>query len=158
MRLRLRIPLGQPDSACPVLFVRLCANASLSNCAEWARDYFTQFPSEKVGLILLYQAVVVTSEISTSIAHYILPIFGPQFEAWTHPSGKLPRRLPNLAVLIGVTLGAASRKVIQTDAGQISLDGAYTYQRGDIYRFCRFDGHEVQAHLSNPAPRIKIHA
>ena len=30
----------QPDSACPVLFVRLCANASLSNCAEWARCRF----------------------------------------------------------------------------------------------------------------------
>ena len=76
---------GEPDSACPVLFVRLCANASFSNCAEWARDYFTQFPSERVGLILLYQAAVVTSETETSIAHYILPILGPQFEAWTRP-------------------------------------------------------------------------
>jgi len=78
----------QPDTACPVLFVRLCANASLSNCAEWARDYFAQFPTERVGLILLYHAAVVTSQSSTSIAHYILPIQGPQFEAWAHPAGK----------------------------------------------------------------------
>lgn len=70
----------------------------------------------------------------------------------------LSAKLPNLAVLVGVTLGAASRKVIQTDAGQIPLDGTYTYQRGDIYKFYKFNGSEVQAHLSNPAPQIKIHA
>jgi len=148
----------QPDSACPVLFVRLCANASLSNCAEWARHYFAQFPTERVGLILLYQAAVVTSDKSTSIAHYFLPILGPQLETWAHPAGKPVRRLPNLAVLIGVTFGAASRKVIQTDGGQIPLDDAYVYQRGDIYRFYRFEGPGLQAHLSNPAPRINIHA
>ena len=118
-----------------MLFVRLCANASFSNCAEWARDYFTQFPSERFGSILLYQAAVVTSETETSIAHYILPILGPQFEAWTRPPGKPTRQLPNLAILIGVTLGGASRKVIKTDVGEIQ-DGTYVYQRGDIiYRF-----------------------
>jgi hypothetical protein len=149
---------NHPDSACPVLFVRLCANASLSNCAERANDYFNQLPSERVGLILLYQAAVVTSEIETSIAHYIVPILGPQFEIWTRPPGKPVRQLPNLAVLIGVTLGAASRKVIRTEAGEIPLDGSYTYQRGDIYKFYRCEGKEVQVQLSNPAPQINIHA
>jgi hypothetical protein len=148
----------QPESACPVLFVRLCANASTSNCEKWARDYFEQFPNERVGLIVLYQAAIVTSGNSSSITHYLLPILGPQFDAWAHPSGKPERRLPNMAVLIGVVSREASRKVIQTDGRQIPLDDAYTYQRGDIYRFYRFDGSGLEAHLSNPAPRIKIHA
>jgi hypothetical protein len=69
----------KPDTACPVLFVRLCAGASFTNCAAWARDYFTQSPNERVGLILMYQAAVVTSETSTSIANYFLPVLGPQF-------------------------------------------------------------------------------
>ena len=115
-------------------------------------------PRREFGLILLYQAAVVTSDKSTSIAHYFLPILGPQLETWAHPAGKPVRRLSNLAVLIGVTFGAASRKVIQTDGGQIPLDDAYVYQRGDIYRFYRFEGPGLQAHLSNPAPRINIHA
>jgi hypothetical protein len=149
---------GQPDSACPVLFVRLCTNASFSNCTEWTLDYFKQSPTEKVGVILLYQAAVVTSETSTSIVHYIVPILGPHFETWANPSGKPIRQLPNLAFLIGVNLDAAARKVIQTGTGQISLDGTYTYQRGDIYRFYRFDGASVAAQVSNPAPRIRIHA
>ncbi len=66
----------QPDTVCPVLFVRLCANASFANCAAWARDYFANSPNERVGLILLYQAVVVTTDTSTSLAHYLLPILG----------------------------------------------------------------------------------
>jgi hypothetical protein len=53
----------------------------------------------------------------------------------------------------------ASRKVILADGGrQIELDGAYSYQRGDIYRLYRAEGGSVQANLSNPAPGIKIHA
>ena len=63
-----------------------------------------------------------------------------------------------MAVLIGVISREASRKVIQIDGRQIPLDDAYAYQRGDIYRFCRWEGSELEAHLSNPAPRIKIHA
>jgi hypothetical protein len=90
---------GQPDTACPVLFVRLCANASLISCEEWARYYFTQYPNEKVGVILLYQAAVITSALSTSIAHYILPIFGPQCEGWTHPPGKPVRQIAKLSGL-----------------------------------------------------------
>jgi hypothetical protein len=147
-----------PESACPVLFVRLCANASISNCVEWAHDYFEQFPTERVGLILLYQAAVVTSNNTTSFTHYLLPIQGPQFEAWAHPVGKPVRRLPNMAMLIGVIANEAPRKVIQGDSGQIPLDDTYVYQRGDIYRFYRLQGSGLQAHLSNPAPRIKIHA
>ena len=100
----------------------------------------------------------MTADNSTSIAHYFLPILGPQFGAWAHPAGKPVRRLPNLAVLIGLKLSEAARKVIQTDDRQIPLDDAYVYQRGDIYRFYRFDGDGLQVHLSNPAPRIKIHA
>ena len=110
-----------PDSACAVLFVRLCANASISNCVEWAHDYFAQFPRERVGLILLYQAVVVTSNNSSSITHYLLPIQGPQFEAWAHPAGKPTRQLPNMTILIGVILREAARKLIQTDDRQNSF-------------------------------------
>ena len=44
------------------------------------------------------------------------------------------------------------------DGRQIPLDDAYAYQRGDIYRFYRWEGSGLGAHLSNPAPRIKIHA
>jgi hypothetical protein len=100
----------KPDSACPVLFVRLCANASIRNCAKSADEYFAQFPTERVGLILLYQAAVVTSRNSSSIAHYLLPILGPQFKAWAHPAGKPGRRLPNMTVLIGVILSEASQE------------------------------------------------
>jgi hypothetical protein len=149
---------NRPESACPVLFVRLCANASISNCEKWAHDYFEQFPKERVGLIMLYQAAIVTSGNTSSITHYLLPIEGPQFDAWAHPPGKPARRLPNMAILIGVISREASRKVIQTGDRQIPFDDAYVYQRGDIYRFYRWEGAGLEAQLSNPAPRIKIHA
>ena len=41
---------------------------------------------------------------------------------------------------------------------RIPLDDAYAYQRGDIFRFYRLEGSGLDVHLSNPAPRIKIHA
>ncbi len=64
-----------------------------------------------------------------------------------------------MGVLVGVILGEASRKVIIADGGrQIELDGTYSYQRGDIYRLHRMEGGVLNAHLSNPAPGIKIHA
>jgi hypothetical protein len=148
----------QPDTACPVLFVRLCANASFANCAAWARDYFANSPNERVGLILLYQGVVVTSDKSTSLAHYLLPILGPQFEVWAHPPDKPARSLPNVAVLIGVQLQETAQKVLNVDGQHIPLDDLYVYQRGDIYRFYRFDGNGLQVQLSNPAPQIRIHA
>jgi hypothetical protein len=119
---------SQPESACPVLFVRLCATASISNCEKWARDYFEQYPKERVGLILLYQAAVVTSGDTSSITHYVLPILGPQFDAWAHPPNKPARRLPNMTFLIGVVSGAASRKVVLMDDRQIPLDDMYAYQ------------------------------
>lgn len=149
---------NKPATACSVLFVRLCANASISNCEQWAHDYFQQFPKERIGLIILYQAAVVTSGETSSITHFVLPIRGPQFAAWAHPPGAPARRLPNLGVLIGHVSPTASRKVMQTDTEQISLDDAYAYQRGDIYKFYQFDGSPLQATISNPAPRIRIHA
>jgi hypothetical protein len=149
---------NKADTACPVLLVRLCKSASIKNCGNWAHDYFTQFPNERVGLIILYQAAVVNSEDRTSLAHYILPIMGPQFEPWAHPPGLPARKLPNMAILVGVRLDDASRKVIQTDGHQIALDDTYSYQRGDIYRFYRLESDGLQPHLSNPAPGIKIHA
>ncbi|PWB90933.1 hypothetical protein C5688_08715 [Methylocystis sp. MitZ-2018] len=150
---------NEPNSACPVLFVRLCANASVNNCKSWADDYFKQFPNERVGLIILYQATIVTSESSSSLAHYILPIEGPQFSKWRNPPGHPQRALPNMGVLVGVILGKASRKVIVADDGrQIELDDTYLYQRGDIYRRYVTQGGTVSATLSNPAPGIKIHA
>jgi hypothetical protein len=38
------------------------------------------------------------------------------------------------------------------------LDDLYVYQRGDIYKFYRWDGSGLEAQMSNPAPGIKIHA
>lgn len=149
---------SQPDSACRVLLVRLGANASINNCAKWAHDYFNQFYSENIGLILLYQSTFVTSKDTSSLTHYLLPILGPQFENWARPLGKPARRLPNLSVLIGVIADEAPRKVVQTDAGQIPLDDAYAYQRGDIYKLYQMQGSDLSMQLSNPAPRIMIHA
>jgi hypothetical protein len=149
---------NQPDSACPVLFVRLGANASLSNCVQWARDYFIEYPRERVGLIILYQAAVVVSDGSTSITHYLSLIPGPQFAVWRHPPHKPVRQLPNLSVLIGVVLREPSRKVIQIEGGQIPLNDSYVYQRGEIYRFYRFDGSGAQGQLATPTPEIKIYA
>jgi hypothetical protein len=148
----------RPESACPVLFVRLCANASVSNCEKWARDYFAQFPGERVGLILLYQAAVVTSGNLNSVTHFVLPILGPQFDAWAHPLDKPTRRLPNLGVLIGQVSASAAKRVIQLKDRQIPLDDLYVYQRGDIYKFHPWDGSRLEAQMSNPAPGIKIHA
>ena len=149
----------EPDTACSVLFVRLCANASAANCRTWADDYFKQFPNERVGLIILYQATIVTADGSSSLAHYILPIEGPQFSKWKNPPGLPSRTLPNMGVLVGVILGESSFKVVTTDGGHhIKMDDAYSYQRGDIHRrYCMENG-ILNAQLSNPAPGIKIHA
>jgi hypothetical protein len=76
-----------------------------------------------------------------------------------HPPGIPARKLPNMAILVGVSLGDASRKVIQTaDGHQIALDDTYSYQRGEIYRVYRLEGDGLQVHLSNPAPGIKVYA
>ena len=64
-----------------------------------------------------------------------------------------------MAFLIGVILREPSGKVIKMGGGrEIPLDGAYFYQRGDIYRFYQHKSSPLEANLSNPAPRIKIHA
>jgi hypothetical protein len=150
---------NRPESACPVLFVRLCNSASLENCRKWADLYFEEYPNERVGVIILYQAAVINSKENTSLSHYIMPILGPYYTKWANPPDAPVRRLPNLEVLVGVVISEASRKVILADNGrQIELDGAYSYQRGDIYRFYREEGRGVEANLSNPAPGIKIHA
>ena len=133
--------------------------ASVKNCKDWADDYFKEYPKERVGLIILYQAAVVNSKESTSLTHYVLPIMGPQYTKWANPPNLPARRLPNMGVLVGVIIHEASRKVILADGGQqIEMDGMYSYQRGDIYRFYRMEGGSIQANLSNPAPGIKIHA
>jgi hypothetical protein len=150
---------NEPDSACPMLFVRLCASASVKNCSDWAEEYFKDHPNDRVGLILLYQEAVVISTESTSLTHYILPILGPQFAKWANPSGLPARTLPNMGVLVGNRLDEAARKVIIADDGrQFELDGRYSYQRGDIYRFYRMEGGGVPVKFSNPAPGIKVHA
>jgi hypothetical protein len=147
-----------PESACRVLLVRLSANASIMNCTEWARDYFTEFPNEQVGVIILYQAAYVRQEQRYVIGHYIRPILGPQFAAWSEPVGRSGRTLPNLGLLVGVALPDAARKVLLSDGQQIPLYDNYVYQRGDIFKYNRFEGQEVQAELSYPAPGIRIHA
>jgi hypothetical protein len=48
--------------------------------------------------------------------------------------------------------------MIQSAGRQIPLDDACAYQRGDIFRLYRLEGSGLEAYLSNPAPRIKIHA
>jgi hypothetical protein len=48
--------------------------------------------------------------------------------------------------------------VTQTNDREISLDDAYLYQRGDIYRFYHLESSGLGVHLSNPAPGIKVHA
>jgi hypothetical protein len=45
-----------------------------------------------------------------------------------------------------------------SDGQQIPLYDNYVYQRGDIFRYYRFEGQEVRAKLSYPAPGIRIHA
>jgi hypothetical protein len=148
-----------PDNACRVLFVRLGASASIRNFIEWSGDYFMDFPQEKVGLIILYQSVAVTSNGQTSLAHHVTPILGPQFATWANPVGSPERHLPHMSIFIGVIIQQAARKVIQSNGRQIALDDAYSYQRGDIYRSYRLtEGSGVQFHLSNPAPGIKVHA
>lgn len=147
-----------PDSACPVLLVRLSPSASIKNCLDWAHDYFVQFPKEKVGVIILYQAATVSSNNKTSLSHFIKPILGPHFTFWARPSNAAARRLPNMSVLVGVNIDQASRKVILMGDRQVSLDGTYSYQRGDIYRYYRLNESELEIALSNPAPGIKMHA
>ena len=147
------------DSACPVLLVRLSPSASIKNCVDWAREYFVQFPDEKVGVIVLYQAATVNSDDQTSLTHFIMPIVGPYFSLWSQPTNQPARKLPNLSVLVGVIISEASRKVMLVDGDrQIPLDNAYTYQRGDIFRYYSLSGSGLEFKLSNPAPGIRIHA
>lgn len=35
-------------SACRVLFVRLCATASIKYCQDWAKDYFREYPDDEI--------------------------------------------------------------------------------------------------------------
>jgi len=146
------------SEACRILFVRLGANASINNCSDWARDYFTEYPDEKVGLIMLYQSVVTTGQNKSALSHFILPIIGPQFESWSKsgPSGR--RTLPTMSVLVGTISQEPSKKIMQADNVEISLDDFYSYQRGDIYRLYKSNGGVLDANLSNPAPGIKVHA
>jgi hypothetical protein len=148
-----------PESACRVLLVRLSLNASIVNCAEWARDYFLKLPNEQVGVVILYQAAVVKQDQNYVIAHYIKPILGPQFATWSQPAGRFGRTLPNVGALVGVALPDAGRKILLRDGQEIPLYDNYVYQRGDIFRYYyRAEDQALLVELSYPAPGIRIHA
>jgi hypothetical protein len=38
-------------------------SASIPDCAQWAREYFDQYPNTNVEVIVLYQAIVCTENL-----------------------------------------------------------------------------------------------
>ncbi len=147
-----------PESCCPAVLVRLSATASIKKCTEWANEYFKEYPDEPIGVILLYQAAVVTNKDASPVAHYIVPVRGPKFGSWAAPINAPRRRLPNMTVLVGVIIGQPAKKVLQAGAARIDLDDSYTFQRADIYRHYKKDDAPLNFALSNPAPGVMIHA
>ena len=148
-----------PESACRVLFVRISENALLESCKEWAEEYFHQFPNEIVGIIILYQAAIITSSDGVSIGHHLLLVEGPQFKSWVYPAYGPNRRMPDMAVLIGVILKNPSKKVIIAGDRQFALENKYSYQRGDIYTLYKIPNLEgSQFNLTAPSLGVKVHA
>jgi hypothetical protein len=147
-----------PDSWCPTLLVRLSATASISRCVEWADEYFKEYPDEPVGVIILYQATVVTEKGETSLSHCIMPIAGPRYSAWSAPANVAPRTMPNMTVVVGLVLPRPAKKALDNGTSRIDIDDCYTFQRGDIYRFYKKGDQDLEVKLSNPAPGIMIHA
>jgi hypothetical protein len=148
------------DDVCPTLLVRLSATASIPKCTEWANEYFRTYPNEPVGLVILYQAVVVTDLAKgvSPMTHYVIPVFSPKFQEWTANAGGVARKLPNMSVLVGVTVGKPTKMVLTDGKTQTEMDDWYTYQKADIYRFYRKDEKDLTCELSNPAPGRMIHA
>ena len=146
------------ESCCPALLVRLSATASIKKCIEWADEYFKEYSDEPIGVILLYQAVVVTDKGASSIAHYIVPVLGPKYRSWAAPVNGPLRRLPNMTILVGVIIAQAPKKVLENGTARIDLDDSYTFQRADIYRYYKADDAPLNIILSNPAPGVMIHA
>jgi hypothetical protein len=77
--------------------------------SDWASKYFKEYLNEPIGVIILYQAVVVTEKEASSIAHYIVPVLGPRLGA---PVDAPQRRLPNMTVVVGVISGQPTKKVL----------------------------------------------
>jgi hypothetical protein len=124
---------NMPESRCPALLVRLSATASIKKCIDWASKYFKEYPNEPIGVIILYQAVVVTEKEASSLAHYIVPVLGPRFGSWAAPVDAPQRRLPNMTVVVGVISGQPTKKVLDYGTTRVEIDDCYTFQRADIY-------------------------
>lgn len=96
----------------PHSVLRLSASASIPDCAQWAREYFDQYPNTNVEVIVLYQAALAVdmAKDTTQITHHFVPVFGTKYAAWRDGSAA-PRRF-SINSLVGKIEMNATRLIM----------------------------------------------
>ena len=142
---------------CRGLLLRISETAQPLDCAAWAHQYFDDYPATPLELILLYQVAVATDVANNEsfIAHYFLPVLGPNFAAWR--AGK-PERQFAIQTLIGKIINNPSRLVLTQGASgpQFALNGHYVFQNGKIFPHHRMGNTPLSISLSSPAPGVSV--
>ena len=118
--------------------------------------YLGENPDTAVELILLYQAVPAMLDLAhwiSGITHCVVPVEGPRYQAWRRAD---LRRHFTIRPLIGSVIPKPTRMVMTDSKGsnQVSIEGMYVFQRGDIYRFYPGGPAPISANVSTPAPGI----
>jgi hypothetical protein len=127
-------------------------SASIPDCAQWAREYFDQYPNTNVEVIVLYQAALAvdTAKDTTQLTHHFVPVFGPKFAAW-RDGGASPRRF-SINSLVGKIEMNPTRLIMTNGATTMPMPAGYMFQRSEIYRYYDPQKGPHNAVISNPAP------
>ena len=104
-------------------------SASIPDCAQWAREYFDQYPNTNVEVIVLYQAALAvdTAKDTTQLTHRFVPVFGPKFAAW-RDGGASPRRF-SINSLVGKIEMNPTRLIMTNGATTMPMPAGYMFQR-----------------------------
>ena len=147
-----------PPDVCRTLFLRLSASASIPDCAQWAREYFDQYPNTNVEVIVLYQAALAVdmAKDTTQITHHFVPVFGTKYAAW-RDGGTAPRGF-SINSLVGKIEMNATRLVMSNGVTTMPMPAGYMFQRSEINRYYDPQKGQHDAVISNPAPGVFINA
>lgn len=148
------------EDDCRMILLRLSKTASIAKCRDWASSYFASRPETSVDVIVLYQCVITNNQTddTTSLTHFVCPIFGPRFVSWRQGKKSRIRNLPNLEIFVGVVSWDPPQLMLVNERGdRLNVADFYMYQRVDAYQKVVLEA-EASITLNNPASGIHVQA
>jgi hypothetical protein len=146
-----------PNSIRTVL-MRVPETISLHACDRWTKAYLADNPTSPIDGIYLYQLAVVEQPNDQSVmGHALCFSETPRFAQWRAPPGQ-PRRGFSLNLAVGTNIAPSRLQLLGGPAPQ-TMEEAYHYQRGDLFRLYTFDPNKpMNVLMRNLASRIFQHA